>query len=82
MLGTRLIGAITMTEMARQPRIDVDGQVLLFTLVVAAVTGLLFAVVPAWSASQPDLAGILKSGGRVSGSTNRLGGCWWRCRSP
>jgi putative ABC transport system permease protein len=72
--GTRLIGAVTITELARQPHIQIDGQVLLFTLVVAAATGLAFGVVPAWSASRPDLAGILKTGGRLTGSTNRVSG--------
>src|SRR5262249_21218556 len=74
--GTRLIASITIPEIARLQKISADGQVLAFALLVSAITGLVFGVVPAWGASEPDLAELLKSGGRAgaSRSTNRLRG--------
>jgi predicted permease len=41
-----------------------DSHVLLFTLGIALLTALLIGVVPAVRATSPDLAGILKAGGR------------------
>jgi predicted permease len=43
---------------------SIDRRVLVFTVAVAAVTPLLFALLPALSASRPDLAGSLKEGSR------------------
>lgn len=50
--------------------VRVDGRVLGFALAVAAVTTLLFALVPALQASRPDLQSTLKEGGR-SGRNSR-----------
>jgi putative ABC transport system permease protein len=53
-------------------RIEIDGAALLFNFVVAALTGLLFGLVPAWQASRTDLNLALKDsakgagGGRIS----------------
>src|ERR1700686_3608034 len=41
-----------------------DSHVLLFTLIVAILTGFIFGLVPAVKASRPDLMETLKSGGR------------------
>jgi predicted permease len=49
------------------PRLDgiaLDGSVLLFTLVAALLTGVLFGVMPALEASRADLTGAIKTGGR------------------
>src|SRR5439155_26358606 len=40
--------------------IPVDGPVLIFTTVLAVLTGLLFGIMPAWKASRLDLNEVLK----------------------
>ncbi|MBX6365910.1 MAG: ABC transporter permease, partial [Gemmatimonadetes bacterium] len=52
--------------------VGIDGVVLVFTLVVAVVTGLFFGLVPALSASRPDLQETLREGGR-GGTADRTG---------
>jgi putative ABC transport system permease protein len=52
--------------------IGLDSMTVLFTLALAAVMALLFGLVPAWRASRPDVAHILKSGG--AGSVGRGAG--------
>jgi putative ABC transport system permease protein len=42
----------------------IDGKTLAFTLAIAAVTPLLFALVPSLKATRPDLTGSLKEGAR------------------
>ena len=49
--------------------IRMDASVLLFTMIVAVVTGLLFGVAPATQATNPSLVGALKDGGH--GTTTR-----------
>ncbi|PYV20243.1 MAG: hypothetical protein DMG24_23410, partial [Acidobacteria bacterium] len=44
--------------------IAVDGQVLIFTTVLAVLTGLLFGIMPAWKASRLDLNEVLKESSR------------------
>jgi putative ABC transport system permease protein len=74
--GTKLIGAVTVPDVARLQKITVDGQVLAFALLVSVITGLAFGLVPAWWASRPNLAEVLKTGGPpgASRSARRLGG--------
>ena len=53
---------------ANLPRLDetsLDGGVLLFTALLAIVTGILFGLLPALPLSRPDVTGILKDGGRT-----------------
>jgi predicted permease len=47
----------------------IDAQVLLFTLAVATVTGLLFGIAPAYSASRGDVNDALKDGARGSSAS-------------
>lgn len=52
--------AARLTEfLPRAAEIDVDGGVLVFTLVVSALTGILFGLVPALRSSSPDLRAAL-----------------------
>ena len=58
---------------ANLPRLDettLDGSVLVFTAVLAIVTGILFGLLPALQLSRPDVTGVLKDGGR-SGTAGR-----------
>jgi len=47
--------------------IELDGAVLVFTLLVSLCTGIIFGLVPAWQASHVDLNASLKSGTRTGG---------------
>lgn len=58
---------------ANLPRLDetsLDGQVLLFTAMLAVITGVLFGLLPALQLSRPDVTSVLKDGGR-SGTAGR-----------
>ena len=52
------------SHLTRSESIGIDPQVLIFTLAVAIVTGLLFGIAPAYSASRGDANDALKEGGR------------------
>lgn len=52
--------------------VDMDVRVLAFTFALAVSTGILFGLVPALSATKPDLAGAMKEGGRgAAGDSSR-----------
>lgn len=76
-LGTRAI-VRSLPPTVQLPRLDtisVDGRVLAFTLAITILTGILFGLVPALSASRPDLQGALRSvsrGSTAGSSTMRL----------
>jgi putative ABC transport system permease protein len=57
------------------PAVDVgmDINVLLFTLIVAVVTGLLFGVAPAANSADPSLSGALKEDGGHNATTGKPG---------
>lgn len=53
---------------ANLPRLDetsLDGAVLLFTALLAIVTGVLFGLLPAMQLARPDVTSVLKDGGRT-----------------
>lgn len=60
--GLRLLIAFAARFTTRADEITIDGSVLLFTLIVAIVTGLLFSLLPAFNSHQ-NLAGALKDSG-------------------
>jgi putative ABC transport system permease protein len=76
--GLDLVLAAIPIELPFWIRFDIDGGVLLFTLVVSLLTGVIFGLAPALQVSKPDLNDTLKEGGG-RGSTggarrNRLRG--------
>ena len=62
--GIHALLALSPGNIPRLGSIAIDRQVLFFTLGVSLVTGLLFGLVPAFTASRPDLNNTLKEGGR------------------
>ncbi len=65
--GTTIPG-IPGAAIPRAAEIQVDAPVLIFTLLVAAVTGILFGLFPALQLSGVSLAGALREGGRKGGT--------------
>jgi len=66
--ATQLIVALIPPEyVPNESRITINGYVLLFSLVVAMLTGILFGLAPALRSSRPDLVGTLKDGGGAIG---------------
>ena len=53
----------------RQGTIGIDGEVLAFAIALAALTPLLFGLIPALVASRPDVRVLLAAGGRQGGAT-------------
>lgn len=72
---THLLAGNSTSFSVKVPRVNeiqVDGAALFFTFTVALLTNLLFGLVPALTASKPDLNQVLKEGGRGnSGSRSR-----------
>ena len=65
-LGRWLLSALLAIAPATIPRLDqvgVDLRVLLFTSLVTLLTGLLFGLIPAWTASRTDITSALREGG-------------------
>jgi putative ABC transport system permease protein len=56
---------------AREAEITMDARVLAFSLGLSVFTGVLFGLAPAWQATTPDLAGVMKEGGRGSSGGSR-----------
>jgi putative ABC transport system permease protein len=70
--SVRALVAINPSNVPRVQELSIDGTVLLFTLVIALATGLLFGLVPAVQVSRGDVHATLKEGGR-GGSADRAG---------
>jgi putative ABC transport system permease protein len=62
--GVDLLVALKPASLPRLSGVRIDGAVLLFTLGVSVLTGVLFGLLPALSASRTDLNEALKEGGR------------------
>jgi putative ABC transport system permease protein len=63
--GTDALVKTIPQNIPRISTIQLDGSVLIFTLLVSLVTGVVFGLVPAWQASHVDLNSSLKSGSRT-----------------
>ena len=73
--GTQAAIKILPEALPRAEEIQVDGRVLLFTLVASLLAGILFGIVPALKTSRTDIHETLKEGGRGgSGTRHRTQG--------
>jgi predicted permease len=69
--GVRVLVACLPADFPRAAEIRLDSTVFAFTLIVAVLTGLLFGLVPALTASRTDLQHSLREGGRGAIGTSR-----------
>lgn len=65
-LATDLLVAAKPVALAHLSGISMDSRVLLFAVIVSTLTGLIFGLAPAWSASGADVAEALKQEGRTA----------------
>lgn len=65
-VATGLLVDATPAALPRLSGISMDSRVLVFGLVVSALTGLIFGLAPAWSASGADVSDALKREGRTA----------------
>jgi predicted permease len=72
--AVRYFRSVNPVELPVGAEVSISAPVLVFTLLVSALTALLFGIAPAWKASRADLNGALKSGGR---GNVRGGGLGW-----
>jgi putative ABC transport system permease protein len=61
--GIKLLIAINPANIPRLSEINIDSNVLVFTLLVSVLTGLIFGLIPALQSSKPDLNETLKAEG-------------------
>lgn len=73
--GTRVLATVCPLWMLPVDGIEMDGNVLLFTLAASLIAGLVFGIVPAVQASRTAPSDVLKEGGR---STETRGRHWLR----
>lgn len=67
-IGTTLLLALKPAALRRFTAIHMDLRVFLFVFAVSLMTGLLFGLLPAWSASRGDIAEALRENSRATGS--------------
>jgi hypothetical protein len=71
--GIRMLLALPPKSLPRLDNIGVDRRVLVFTLGISILTGIVFGLFPAWSASRLTLGeGLKESGNRITGSRKSL----------
>jgi putative ABC transport system permease protein len=71
--GMEALIAIAPGEIPRLREASLDGRVLIFTLSIAALTGIVMGMIPAWQSSRLDLQTMLKEGSRqLTGSRAAL----------
>jgi putative ABC transport system permease protein len=75
--ATNLLVALQPENLPRLQEIGIDGRVLAFTFGVSLLTGIIFGLLPAWTASRSVVGEALKEGGRSA----TAGGARQRMRS-
>jgi predicted permease len=71
--AVRAVGRVAVDVVPQLDRIALDGRVLAFAIAVSALTGLVFALAPAFAVSRPDVQHELREGSRGSvGGARRL----------
>ena len=66
-LGIRLLVSLAPANLPRLDLVSVDPVVLGFAIGCAVLSAVIFGVIPAWRASRPDLADVLRASGRAPG---------------
>jgi predicted permease len=61
--GLRVLLAVSPTDLPRTSEVTLDGGVLLFTVAVTLLSGLIFGLAPAWSATRTDIVATLRAHG-------------------
>jgi len=64
--GTTLLLALKPAELRRLDAITMDARVFIFVFAISLLTGLLFGLLPAWSASRGDIAEALRENARTT----------------
>ena len=64
--GTTLLLALKPAELRRLDVVPMDGRVFLFVFAISLLTGLLFGLLPAWSAARGDIAEALRENSRTT----------------
>jgi len=64
--GTTLLLALKPAELRRVDAIPMDARVFVFVFAISLLTGLLFGLLPAWSASRGDIAEALRENARTT----------------
>jgi putative ABC transport system permease protein len=64
--GTALLLALKPAELRRLDAIPMDARVFVFVFAISLLTGLLFGLLPAWSASRGDIAEALRENARTT----------------
>ena len=71
-LGTMFLLALKPAALHRFHAIPIDARVFAFVFVISLLTGLLFGLLPAWSASRSDIAEALRANQRATGVSRSL----------
>jgi putative ABC transport system permease protein len=74
--GTKALVAVAPGGISRLDEVSLDARVFVFAMIVALLTGLLFGLWPAFRASDPQIGGALRDGGRGSAGSMHA----WRVR--
>ncbi|MGA7524346.1 MAG: ABC transporter permease [Acidobacteriaceae bacterium] len=65
--GIRELRILAPANLPRLDDIGIDGRVLFFTALAGAAAAVIFGLLPAWRASQPELMNVLRGTSRISG---------------
>ncbi len=65
--GIRELRALAPENLPRLESVGIDGRVLVFAALAGLLAAVLFGLLPAWRASQPELMNVLRGTSRISG---------------